>query len=154
MAYNEKDFQTALVCGLMSKGRELKGTPIAYLYNGVQLPGLPEWDKSKYPYALVISDGSDDGSVLYLLSEKAGYRERTTDNGAYYEFIATAETDLFVYNSENGSAWEYLVDYSTGKNDEIIGGYKHFYAEWSNHDILNTDGTIYLSASEPVPVYE
>ena len=69
-----------------------------FLYNGVKLPALPEWDKEKYPYA-AMNLGANYG-VLYLL-----------DNALMA---------------------------------------KQF--QWANFDILNEDGTLYLAASDPVPV--
>lgn len=32
-----------------------------YLYNGVKLPALPEWDKETYPYAVIRTAGTDYG---------------------------------------------------------------------------------------------
>ena len=29
-------------------------TPVAYLYNGIRLPALPEWDRGVYPYAYIV----------------------------------------------------------------------------------------------------
>ena len=28
-----------------------------YVYNGTELPKLPEWDKSTYPYAVIVKQG-------------------------------------------------------------------------------------------------
>jgi hypothetical protein len=53
--------KTSLTLGWLV-GRRIAGqrtkqkTPIAYLYNGVQLPPLPEWDREKYPYAVIVAD--------------------------------------------------------------------------------------------------
>ena len=32
---------------------EVQKQPVAYLYNGVRLPKLPEWDRETYPYATI-----------------------------------------------------------------------------------------------------
>lgn len=153
MAYNERDFQTAIVCGLMSKGRELKGNkiPIAYLYNGVQLPKLPEWDKSKYPYAVIRSYRSlvstnpityADKYALYIMSvrpyKKSGYENLGISADGYLRSVTCA----------NGAWGEFGAEVSI---NTAWGGYIPF---WTNTDILNEDETVYISASEPIPVYE
>ena len=134
MAYNEKDFQTALVCGLMSKGRELKGTPIAYLYNGVQLPGLPETD---LPYAVILHLYSIDEHYV-IFSNKPIKVESQNDNELWAEDWGNG------YKYQNGTWVEHDFSYTM-----LFGR-----VVWGNHDIYSDNGTLYLSKSEPIPVYE
>lgn len=136
MAYNERDFQTALVCGLMSKGRELKNKqPIACLYNGVQLPGLPEVE---YPYKVIAYLDVAQLYRVYCCLEKC------TVTGATVSFKAP-----YVWYSCSGDTWEYMGE-ETSDSTPIIAMVTPI---WANHDILQGD-TAYLEASKPVPVYE
>ena len=147
MAYNERDFQTAIVCGLMSKGRELKGNkaPIAYLYNGVQLPKLPEWDKSKYPYAVIVLDINDIYN-LFISTKPIIYAglSKIASSGA-----------VKLYKHQNDT-WNLTNDYGEG----AWSGKSYVSPKWSNPDLLYGDyftdkvGTVFLTASEPIPVYE
>lgn len=137
--------------------------PVAFLYNGVRLPKLPEWDREKYPYPFIVQ------------------REKTTS--AEFRFIATESPPVmllsrgeYFFNVDNsadrdkgdGYAFDYLngewVDkgeaiYWVGYNDGLaINGVPI----WTEHEIYQvteadgvlTYGEIYLPASEPVPVYE
>lgn len=150
MAYNERDFQTALVCGLMSKGRELKGnkSPIAYLYNGVQLPPLPEVE---YEYA-VINWYSYNQCYALSLFESPNY---FTAYGA--DFFGTDESGVpkaKVYFAKNGAwelsditEWNFVV--TKGDEDQLSDS-----ALWANFNLNYSDGTIYVAATEPIPIYK
>lgn len=113
--------------------------PVAYLYNGVRLPALPEWDREVYPYAVIVRDIID---------------------GAYHLFVDEGTTRIPMYNGSITSvamsvkysivddAWVETELFETG----II--------VWANYDVYYNDsvedvgGTLYLAASNPVPVYE
>ena len=110
-----------------------------YLYNGVELPELPEWDKTTYPYAIICT--TNNGNRTYL---KATKTPRTYSTNATWlltvkpvlQFLlsdgAWGEPDLDGYYWENES------------EDNAI---------WTNYDIINSvDGSVYLAASEPMPV--
>lgn len=101
-----------------------------YLYNGVELPELPEWDKTAYPYAYIVDNTAVvTGYVLFV-------------HGAQ----STAKTDgtLFRYGakmyvpSDNG--WT-LHTSSLTVNGKVV---------WANADVYDTDGNLYLAASDPV----
>jgi hypothetical protein len=58
--------------------------------------------------------------------------------------------------------WGVFGSYSIDWDDEPYKVYeeydgrtlREFTPLWTSHDILNEDGTVYLAASEPIPVYE
>lgn len=124
-----------------------------YLYNGVRLPKLPEWDKSKYPYALIIHYPYNDGtsySILNVfskpfsaidLTEKYGYVsvQVVEDGGTYLEWAFTSGTDT-QWRTANSPVTSDTWESRTTK------------VQWTNTDILEPDGTLHLAASEPVPV--
>ena len=134
-----------------------------YLYNGVELPALPEWDKAKYPYAVIgtfTTYGGDDGFTLltnkrlwllkepYVLGSKFGalYYIKTPETLANPE----AGTTYCYFNcleENNYAVWEFFEEKEADGNGMTINA-----PEWSNYDVYTTDGTLYLAASEPVPV--
>ena len=123
---------------------------MSYLYNGIELPALPEWDKEKYPYACItyLDQPYMKVGYLFVLSE-INYGYSDTDVWG----ITTQSTDLVdsvnATDGVEGLAWE-LRDVSTQEAYQFIavkGG-----LIWSNFDILNEDGTLYLAASDPIPV--
>ena len=134
MAYNERDFLTALVCGLMSKGRELRGNkaPTAYLYNGVQLPPLPESGKYSVIYSLP--------GVYYMTIS-----EEPVPKGKY----AYGAWNFNLYGDTYGSVeseWIFMPILTGGSVEasSIV---------WTSHDLYLNDGTLFMAASDPVPVY-
>lgn len=121
---------------------EVQKEPVAYLYNGVRLPKLPEWDRGKYPYSYV-------GTVMYKGIEE--YR-------AY--FAKEIHTKYASAMSFLDAALRYrLID---GQWVEHGAGIPPFITSplWSNVNIYydssveEVGGTLYLSASDPIPVYE
>lgn len=129
-----------------------------YLYNGRELPALPDWDKEKYPYAC-LSDayGTDtlNGNLEYhylgfvqlcCFDEPIDFVGKIGDK--YGHIPANIRTQFFK-----------LVDGEWVDKGETsyIGSCLVF---WSNTDVYfktndelgELSGTLYLAASDPVPV--
>lgn len=117
--------------------RQRRALGTHYSYNGVVLPKLPEWDKTVYPYAWISSFNSSL-SMLFL-STKPVYRKN------YIPAETTYKRALAANASDN--SWGNFADGSTGTTYAVTST-----PFWANHDILNEDGTVYLAASEPMPV--
>lgn len=119
--------------------RLAKQEPVAYMYNGVQLPELPEWDKETYPYAFI--NGDDTYYMLHVTDKplKAidGYM-RSEEGTVAHE-----------YSELGDGVWKKFY-----QTNIIAGVHTLLLPMWSNRDVLNEDGSVYLSASEPIPVYE
>ena len=137
------------VGSLASKGKlECKEPePVAYLYNDVRLPKLPELtveQKAKYRY-IILGDGK---YVLYTQSKN--HLKIVDDSGKYFVGVEPGESFLIAVYSVLGSG-EF-----TDPMERTFDSYFTFTRNvtWSNYDILNADGSLYLAASEPVPVYE
>ena len=130
---DRKSFEEGIILALVSPPipHVVKREPIAYSYNGVILPKLPEWDREKYPYAVI---GLLDG-VYYFTYHYTTYA--VYENGTYY----VSPSAMFAYALTDGE-WE---------STTLI---KSLTAVWSNYDMQTTDGTLVLSASDPIPVYE
>ena len=122
-----------------------------YLYNGIELPELPEWDKETYPYAVIFHDPMNllytKGAYHLLLSPEpfAVWHVDTTPLWGVSEdtavgFRSYVEPDFVWQGSGFGSSgW----DGHRADNLPLV---------WSNHDITNTtDNSVWLAASEPVP---
>ena len=123
------------------RGKKQK-EPIAYLYNGVRLPKLPEWDRERYPFAalnFIYSGENLLGAFLYCLpSVEYGTAngERTVNlSGALRCRISSGDSQWGAVESTSGSVLITALD-------------------WADFDILNVDGTVYLAASQPIPVYD
>lgn len=123
-----------------------------FSFNGVELPALPEWDKSAYPY-VVIRDCSSPGINSYCYDVYA------------YPVKPTAIVEDGILNSklryvvvEEGTNWLYVATIEDeGEEWHIVGEEQTAYkisAIWANTDIAYEDGSLYLAASEPIPVYE
>ena len=145
-------FQLGIAVGLGLKGfgymHEGKQEPIAYLYNGVRLPKLPEWDREAYPFAVIGDHGLNYPSALYVLSADAYYKL----NGNQLWLFASAglqwEADDGKWSASGENAGDtinvLINSTSFASTYELI---------WTNFD-AEYNGTLYLSASEPVPIYE
>jgi hypothetical protein len=114
--------------------------PTAYSYNGVVLPKLPEWDKTVYPYVTITF--SEYGFGYFF----RGYTDAMLYNGEYGYFADGEASQRYCHliDGEWGDLWTNSTSYSVNTSSIV----------WTNTDILNEDGTIYLAASDPIPVYE
>lgn len=120
------------IIGILSRGSFPKWEPVAFLYNGVRLPGLPVVEG--YDYSCVAKDIEGDIYWAFVRSE------------AEKLIITIADGNRFT-GSKKGyklvdSVWEEATSYLA--LDPI----------WANYDIVNPNGELVLEASAPVPVYE
>lgn len=116
-----------------------------YLYNGMELPPLPEYDKTKYPYVFIWKEESIVTTIyLYLLSEIV--YQTATDNT--YCLVAR---ELVATTTPTSDGWSAFSEYPYGSGVTSLFqvGYKNE-NKWANFDILNEDGTVSLSASYPI----
>lgn len=178
----KKDFWNGVACGLCGSGtpnfsdtspfgvgyitgcklralRERK--PIAYLYNGVQLPALPEWDKEAYPYAVIEYYGENSGggatANLYVFDIPAG--KKTIQISSSYTATVIAASDGGTFNrmraqlmSDGESVSSPAFGSVTNSNRTTVSPSDVL---WANYDVPNyEDGGMLLVASAPVPVYE
>lgn len=155
---------TAMLLGWLT-GRKVAGMrqrkPVAYLYNGVQLPALPEWDRETYPYAAICFIGNGETlSYLFLSSAPLSYRPYKVGITKYHQLIATEDCSAleYVYDTTRGDTDWILSEDNSGEFTKdgtvcnlILDGSKF----WTNYTILNyDDGTVHQVATDPVPVYE
>jgi hypothetical protein len=107
-----------------------------YLYNGVKLPDINTvWtDKETYPYVC----------ITYTRMYDAYHFRRSTSpiyfNGTGFVFSAHR------YSYASGETWKGDIN----PNDDLLDDTSDMI--WTNADILNEDGTVFLAASDPIPV--
>jgi hypothetical protein len=118
--------------------------PVAYNYNGLVALKLPEWDATVYLYAYIV------GQHLCVSPKRPYIKESKnfiTGEPAYSLKFQEDVTVLRWWANDMGE-WEKVKDdnYTTSASIPV--------PKWSNFDILKEDGTVYLAASDPIPVYE
>lgn len=134
--------------------------PVAFLYNGVRLPKLPEWDKTAYPYAYITETKN------HSLESLNGFNVWFCDKPVH----AKLELNGDYHFHSNGVAISYLkAKYSDGEWGSLKKAnsslYQMSYPVWANTDMYtlkeNADtgetemtNTVALAASDPIPVYE
>lgn len=132
---------------LCAKGR----TPVAFLYNGVRLPPLPEWDGTAYPYAIIYCESNNTTTDYYLRvysSEPAVYSSANLMlvpyNGGTFQRMYTA----FGEGKENSLGAPKEVSYDAANVAK--------YAIWANFDIRvkGTNNVYFEKSDDPDPVYE
>ena len=122
---------------------------VGYSYNGVVLPALPEHDESQQ-YLLVGVRG--DYWRLVCTSKKL------VSNGPHSVAAVFSNIAAHPFSYTEIS---FATKYGREPIDPIYGGgsangimFDKTFAMWSNYDVLAEDGSVWLAASEPVPVYE
>lgn len=116
---------------------------IGYSYNGVFLPKLPEWNVEEYRNAVLLNVPGTRTYRLMLLDD-------INIENIYGEDCLVIQDNytLYTYTSQNDSEWCSILDVTYPaqyKLEDIV---------WSNASIYDTGGTLCLSASKPIPVYE
>ena len=117
-----------------------------YLYNGIELPALPEWDKETYPYAMI-------GTAWYPVGYEGRYVlvvSKAVEIVTYNETLQRGETMSFVNCKkfiENNGVWEEYI--LTADTIPFWTNADMYYNSAQENDLA---GTLYLGASEPVPV--
>jgi hypothetical protein len=110
-----------------------------YLYNGVELPPLPQWDKTAYPFAAIDRQGDKSTGYAYFLRCTAN---QVKDTGITFLFYAPLRSYKIVDDE-----WAYSTD-----SDSNYGAPKSSHSlVWADHDVYKGD-TIVLAASDPIPV--
>ena len=142
-------FALGIVADLM-KEKE----PIAYLYNGVLLPPLPERDMEEYKYVFMHIYNGTHYYELDVVATKTPnafvyhHSERTFCIGWGQPHIRTSGNTFLTFERKfewKEWNWNSTIDNRVIGDNDII---------WSNYDICYEDGSVYVKASEPIPVYE
>jgi hypothetical protein len=124
-----------------------------WAYSGVRLPKLPDWDKTKYPCAIIQRKWGD---LYYLyLSTSQVYVAKSTVTGVRHLYGLKGCPTWKATYGDNKRCWEYykefLYDDQRAQNtDPNSDGF----VLWSNYNLMDTtSNSTYRAASEPLPVY-
>ena len=178
MSYPIREWTEGFCCGLENAGPSGPGAArmtgwiigrtmaqrrrrlLGWMYNEVLLPPFPVagWDRETYPYLHLYVDVNSGLWTLYAQSKKFQYGEFTLNNGSYYY------TAYAVYEPEEPCIYQRIrcVDgawsvWEAVEKTHSISYKLYTYTDpiWSNYDLEYTaDGTLFLEASKPVPVYQ
>lgn len=186
MAYDKTTFLSGLAMGLTGKGnptfeasdvfgkgyitgaklrdkrRMPEGEPVAYLYNGVELPALPEWEIEGFPYITLKNDGESDYPRYGLV---VIYSTIPLLHTSYESGVVTIRGCILAPSPTvvRDSYWSVgdWVDITERNCDDLFGEHDGFYrvrlansVVWANYDVYDTEGNLLVSPSEPIPVYE
>lgn len=125
-------------------------------YNGVELAAIDsKWhDRKTYPYC-VIRKVSDTLYSLIILEKPTLFGPDNDRNIPC--LIASDVGKYFVYllDTESDDDWWFDFDLTSQSAGKKIGLSEITDIMWSNHDILNIDGTVYLKGTNPslTPMY-
>ena len=114
-----------------------------YLYNGVELPALPE---SELPNAY-ITHSLTNGSYLLFASDNKAYRWEEQNVVAFFD---GGKYKVYLFENDN---WAYKNEVEF-INSATISDDATATVIWANSDIYSRFGesVLYLAASDPIPV--
>lgn len=120
-----------------------------YLYNGVELPALPDWDKEMYPYAYICQSWVLSSYYVLRMFKEPYILDGST---RFANFICEdGETFLQCDAKSQSTSWRTVSEIITNSEDDTNELMRENMV-WSNFDLVGKDGTLYLAASEPIPV--
>lgn len=120
-----------------------------YLYNGIEAPELP---KSTLPYAYIETGIFGIAKPTLRFTDEKILATKIDETKTYCWIKAGTQYER--YTIVDGK-WEYS---SSGTHEESANEEADGYVvlavipKWADYDIFYKDGTLYLAASDPVPV--
>lgn len=119
-----------------------------YLYNGVKLPALPEYDTAAYPYAVLDKTNAGTSFLFYAFRSRPYYGTNPADSTKMGVYSTGGAKVYYFVPADGGSEWEHSMDTENPFAAEDGNENTLF---WTNTDILyEGDGSVWLAASEPV----
>ena len=154
------DKMKGFVMGLLSGrviGRGKAKEPVAYLYSGYRMPPLPEWNTETHPDAVIsiyeksTFPAKKARAILRIFPKLTVYGVGGSTSPAISMSGMWTST---IYLDDNympeEAEWPPFEEY-TGI---LSGGTGMTEVVWTNVDIYNLDESLFMSKSDPVPVYE
>jgi len=127
--------------------------PVTYMYGNKQFPSLPDFDKTNYPYAVIVKETpvyglGRDGYYFFALGTDSYYFE--TDTGVYFGGYSKGELVPSIEYKYSDGAWT-LISVRDNMNISLTNDYSK--KVWTNVD-LKYNGTMFISKSDPIPQYK
>lgn len=109
-------------------------------YGDDYYPNLPDRDKEVYPYVAIWKRFANT-SYYSAYASKTPFVYDGEGFGIGSDTLKTNCSKLLGSMSADWDGW-----HETGDSIQATKLY------WANHDVLNTDGTVYLAGTEPIPI--
>lgn len=137
-----RSYMIGVAAGRCLKGRYEPTHIIGYSYNGVFLPELPEWDTDALPNAMMLIV---PGTRTYRLLLSNGF---AVENLYGEEYVAYKDDYVcYTYDYNGDMEWRSTSDEIYSNRYDIDNVF------WSNTVIAYSNGSPYISASAPIPIY-
>lgn len=163
--YTTCNEQSVTWTGTSNYGEEL----IGYSYNGVILPKIETKEGYPYQYIFEVSGTRleellrDNGYESFVGAFNVAYGLHYSTHPYSYDYgtrfsVSTvgAKTEGFVFEKAGvltPETWGFIENYEIEGSIGSYGNPNDTTMIWGNTDLLNSNGTVYLAASEPTPVY-
>lgn len=123
-----------------------------WLYNGIELPRLPEWDKTAYPYAFIFYSNLDMTYFLITFDKRPiAYYVHNDYYDTDFLYIGSPDNCSYQWWGSSRDNWaERTEPLWVRKNSPGYGMTSSEKELWANTDILFVDGTLYLATSNPI----
>lgn len=123
-----------------------------FLYNGVELPALPKWDREAYPFAFIYR--------RYTIAIRGYVSDLVALSEVTYQYMSNGKWALYVDADADRLGWQF-EEGGEAQNDGWKARESAWYGyvgmgtvTWANFDVRNEDGSVTLDASDPVPGQE
>lgn len=121
------------------------------LYNGVELPDIESvWtDKETYPYAFIKDTTANTRNPVYYLilspsvatyNPTTGIATNASNPGGWMQYICKKGATEWTYSAVSAQGSFSIHESAT------------YPCLWASEDILSADGTVFLAASDPIPL--
>lgn len=153
------EFNQAMAMSFFHVGRRIAGQrrkpePVAYLYNGVRLPPIPP-EIAKYSYIAIWQEPASNSFANYCYLVGMSTLPNTWKVNELFDknvYHGMTEAGEYRRAGEYPDATEWTIENNVSTNSTYYSPLSK--VKWANYDVLNTDGTLYLAASDPIPIYE
>lgn len=144
------------IIGTLSRGSFPKREPVAFLYNGVRLPGLPVVEGFEFE---VLTRHVVDGTERYQLSVFAApfYAQTFSDGITYVRSNPSAKYQKWVCNAPDFSEWKLESEgnwWAISYEDVCWTNQNIYFGDLVNGEIVYSDELFMTKSPAPVPVYE
>lgn len=112
--------------------------PVAFLYNGVRLPGVPVAEGMEFAFIYKLTS-------TYTVVFTDSYEFGSNSENVFWHITVPDGNQAYMLTPEN--EWRQLSSTSAREVN-------YEYIIWANFDVPAPSGEVYLAASAPVPVYE
>lgn len=109
-----------------------------YMYNGVKLHALPEYDTDAYPYAYIAQNAVVKDWYVLFVSDKPLVYNKLENNMTRQE----GTTVMRCLNWDE--TWGEFVAH---ESDTLLPPI------WANYDVLDTNGDVHMKATEPAKLW-